>query len=54
MTKVQVAESTKELAQYLCCSTKEVWENHTDEAIKKEFTFEEINSLIANVPGKDG
>lgn len=46
MDKAIVARNTKELAELLCLSEREVWDFHTDEDIKNDFTFDEIMDEI--------
>lgn len=46
MDRIDVAKGTVELSQLLCKDLKEIWESHTDEDIKKQYSFEEIESTI--------
>ena len=45
----EIADSLKQLAGYLCISIEDAWENHTDDDIKKDISFEEIKAEL----GKD-
>ena len=48
----ETALKTKELADLLCISVQEVWEKHTDESVRKNFSLEEVLNEIATYKKK--
>lgn len=46
MEKIDVAKSTVELCGFLCKDIDEIWENHTSEDIKAQYSLEEIKKVI--------
>lgn len=53
MSLQDAAELTREMAQMTAADLEEVWKNHTDESIKREFTFEQIRKYVDEHGGMD-
>ncbi len=47
MSLQQAAESTKDLSNFLCKPIEEIWLHHTSDAIKEQFSLDEVLEYLA-------